>query len=110
MSGWYELRRSSDGQFDFVLKAPNHEVILVSERYTAKASALTGIGSCQTHSPYDGSYVRLQSSDGKPYFNLKASNGQFIGTSQRYASLPSREAGIAAVKTHGPSRDIRDQT
>lgn len=34
MSGWYELKKSSNGQFRFVLKAANAEVILTSELYT----------------------------------------------------------------------------
>ena len=33
MSGWYELSQSSDGQYRFVLKAGNGEVILTSELY-----------------------------------------------------------------------------
>ena len=34
MSGWYELSKTSNGQFRFVLKAANAETILVSEQYT----------------------------------------------------------------------------
>ncbi len=36
MSGWFELNKSSDGQFRFVLKAGNGETILTSELYTTK--------------------------------------------------------------------------
>lgn len=36
MAGWFELSHSSDGQFYFVLKAGNAEVILTSELYTQK--------------------------------------------------------------------------
>ena len=43
MNGWFELQRSSDDQFHFVLKAGNAEVILSSERYTTRAAAENGI-------------------------------------------------------------------
>ena len=39
MSGWYEVSQANDGQYRFVLKAGNGEVILTSELYKAKASA-----------------------------------------------------------------------
>lgn len=107
MSGWYELSKSADGQYRFVLKAGNDETVLVSERYKAKQSALDGIASCQTNSPADGRYRRLLAQDGRPYFVLKATNGRVIGSSQMYAESSSREAGIEAVKANGPSKTIR---
>ena len=43
MTGRFVLRKSG-AQFYFTLRAAgNHEVILTSERYTSKASALAGI-------------------------------------------------------------------
>lgn len=47
MAGWYELTNSSDGQFRFVLKAGNAEIILTSELYKTRASAENGISSVQ---------------------------------------------------------------
>ena len=35
MSGWYEVSQANDGQYRFVLKAGNGEVILTSELYKA---------------------------------------------------------------------------
>ncbi len=43
MAAEFEVRRSSDGQFYFVLQAENNEIIATSERYTRKESALNGI-------------------------------------------------------------------
>lgn len=39
MSGWFEISQASNGQYRFVLKAGNGEIILTSEQYKAKASA-----------------------------------------------------------------------
>jgi uncharacterized protein len=110
MAGWYELTKSDKGQYSFVLKAGNNEVVLRSEQYEAKASAANGIASVQTNSALDARYEPLAAKDGRPYFNLKAGNHQIIGTSQMYASEASRATGMASVKTNGPSTTIKDLT
>lgn len=109
MPGTFELKKSSDDQFMFNLKAGNGEVILTSERYKAKASAENGIRSVQENAPKDERYDRLESSSGKPYFNLKAGNGEIIGTSQMYSSESSRDGGIDSVKSNAPDATIDDQ-
>lgn len=110
MAGWFELSKSSDGQFRFVLKAGNAEIILTSELYGARASAENGIASVQANSSEDSRYERKQASNGKEFFNLKAANHQVIGTSQMYASTQSRDAGIASVKANGSSKTVKDNT
>lgn len=110
MSGWYELSKSSNGQFRFVLKAANAETILSSETYTAEASALNGIESVQKNCGDDARYERKEASNGKPFFNLKAANHQVIGTSQLYSSEAAREGGIESVKKNGASTNIKDLT
>ena len=68
MAGWFEVSQASDGQYRFVLKAGNGEVILTSELYKAKASAMNGIASVQKNSPDDARYERLTAKNDKPYF------------------------------------------
>lgn len=101
MAGWFELSKSSDNQFRFVLKAGNGETILTSELYTSKASAEKGIASVRSNSPQEERYEKKTASNGKFYFNLKAANHQIIGSSQMYATAQSRETGIASVKANG---------
>src|SRR6187399_2322063 len=110
MAGWFELSKSSDGQFRFVLKAGNAETILTSELYKAKGSAENGIASVQTNCSDDARYERKTSTNGKAFFNLKAANSQVIGTSQMYTSESSRENGIASVKTNGSTKTVKDNT
>ena len=50
MAGWYELKMNDKGQYSFVLKAGNGEVILRSEQYKSKESAMKGIASVQKNS------------------------------------------------------------
>lgn len=110
MAGWFELSKSSDGQFRFVLKAGNGETILTSELYKAKGSAEAGIASVQANCGNDARYEKNTSTNGKPYFNLKAANSQVIGTSQMYSSTSSRDEGISSVKANGSSKTIKDNT
>jgi uncharacterized protein YegP (UPF0339 family) len=109
MSGWYELSKSSDGQFRFVLKAGNAEVILTSELYTTRGAAENGIASVQSNSPLEACYAKETAKDGKPYFNLKAVNHQIIGTSQRYSSDAARTVGIESVKANGPTTVVKNK-
>ncbi|VEB95376.1 Uncharacterized conserved protein [Cedecea lapagei] len=109
MSGWFELSKSSDGQFKFVLKAGNGEVVLTSELYKTRASADNGIASVRANSPLDERYDKKVASNGKFYFNLKAGNHQVIGTSQMYATEQSRDKGVASVKNNGGTETVKDK-
>lgn len=111
MTGYFELKKSvSTGDFMFNLKAGNHEVILTSEQYKAKKSAEDGIASVQGNSALDDRFERKTSKRGEPYFNLKAANGQVIGTSEMYSSTSAMEGGVVSVKTNGPSLTVKDLT
>ena len=110
MAGWFELSKSSNDQFRFVLTAGNGEIILTSELYTTKAAAENGIASVRTNSPLDERYEKKTATNGKFHFNLKAGNHQVIGSSQLYASEASRDKGIASVKTNGASETVKDNT
>lgn len=108
MAGWYEVSTSDKGKSSFVLKTANSEVILRSEQYESKSSALNGVASVQKNAASDERYELKTASDGRAYFNLRTGNNQIIGTSQIYASESSRATGIASVKTNGAATDVRD--
>ncbi|CUI00358.1 YegP family protein [Leisingera aquaemixtae] len=110
MAGKFELYTDNAGEFRFRLKAANGQNILASEGYTQKASAENGIESVKKNASDDGRYERKDTAAGKYMFNLKAANGQVIGTSQSYTSASSRDNGIESVKTNAPEADVDDQT
>jgi len=110
MAGKFEINKSKNGKFLFNLKAGNGQVILSSQMYEAKTSAVQGIESCRTNGAVDERFERATSSAGQPYFNLKASNGQVIGRSEMYSSTASMENGIASVKTNAPDAPVKDLT
>lgn len=110
MSAKFELYKDTAGEYRFRLKAANGEIILSGEGYIQKASALNGIASVQKHAAEDRFYERKTASSGKPFFNLKASNGQIIGNSQLYGSESAREAGIQSVTKNAPVAPTVDLT
>lgn len=56
-----------------------------------------------------GKYVIKQAKTG-PMFNLKAGNGEIIGTSEIYSSLDGCKNGIESVRKNAPIAAIEDQT
>jgi uncharacterized protein YegP (UPF0339 family) len=108
--GKFVITKSANGEHRFKLKAGNGEVILVSEGYTTKANCENGIESVRTNSQKDERFEKKVSTNNKPYFNLKASNGQVIGTSEMYESTAARDNGIESVKNNAPTATIDDQS
>lgn len=107
--GKFVIKTGSNGQYYFSLKADNGEKILSSEGYTSKAGCNNGIDSVKTNVRADGNYDRRTSTDGKFYFNLKANNGQIIGTSEMYDSSTGRENGIESVKINAPGAAVEEE-
>jgi len=110
MAGKFELYQDKAGEFRFRLKAGNGEPILASEGYKARASAENGIASVQKNAPLDERFERKTNKAGHEMFNLKASNGQVIGTSEAYSSASARDNGIESVKKNAPGANIVDLT
>jgi len=100
--GKFVVSKRTNGEFQFNLKADNGQVILTSEGYSSRAGCDNGIDSVKKNAGDDGAYERKKSTNGKDFFNLKASNGQIIGTSEMYESSSAMENGIASVKKNAP--------
>ena len=108
--GKFVITKRTNGELQFNLTAKNGQTILNSEGYTTKPNCEKGIESVKRNAQDDSKFDRMVSSNGKPYFNLKATNGQIIGTGQMYESEASRDNGIASVKSNAPEATIDDQT
>lgn len=57
-----------------------------------------------------GKFVLKKGSTGKFHFNLVASNGQVIATSESYESKSAALNGIESVQKNAPDAKIDDQT
>ncbi|MGJ7030497.1 YegP family protein [Niabella hirudinis] len=107
--GKFVVSKRTNGEFQFNLKAGNGQVILTSEGYTTRAACDNGIESVKKNAPDDSNYDRKTSSNEKPFFNLKAGNGQVIGKSELYESEAARENGIASVKKNAPEAEVVEE-
>ena len=110
MAGKFEIYKDKAGEFRFRLKAGNGQNILASEGYKAKTSCKNGIESVRKNSQDDNRFERTETKNGKPRFNLRARNGQVIGTSETYESTKARDNGIASVAKNAPEAKVDDQT
>lgn len=108
--GKFIITKRPTGEFRFVLKAGNGQTILVSESYQNKSGCNNGIRSVRENAAKDERFQRKTASNGQLYFNLKAGNGEVIGTSEMYEQEAGRANGIASVKKNAPEAVVDDQS
>jgi|SRR5690554_3993429 len=107
--GKFIVSKRKNEEFQFNLKATNGQVILSSEGYTTKAACMNGIESVMKNSQEEKRFEVLESKNGKHYFNLKATNGQIIGTSQMYEAMASCKNGVQSVMNNAPEAEIVEE-
>jgi uncharacterized protein YegP (UPF0339 family) len=96
-------------QYYYHLRATgNNEIILRGEGYTSLSACKAGIESVKLNAPYDSRYDKLYTSYRQYHFNLKASNGQIVGTSESYTTSTNRDNGISLVKAQAPTAPVED--
>ena len=100
------IMTDAKGEFRFNLVAANGQVILSSEGYTTKANCLNGVESVRRHASEEHRFERSISRTGAYHFNLKAANGQVVGTSQMYERSGDMEHGIRSVMAHAPGAHV----
>ncbi|MFV1534867.1 YegP family protein [Phaeobacter sp. JH209B] len=93
----FELYEDKEGRFRYRVKVDG-QIILVSEGYKTRESAVNAIESVRKNATLEERYERKEADEENFYFNLKAANGQVIGTSTNYSSEASRENGIKKLQ------------
>ncbi len=99
----------ANGEFQFVLRSDNGSALLMSEGYTTSSARDNGIDSVRKNASDEGRYAAMESSNGKLYFNLKAGNGQVIGSSPMFESEGAREAAMSAVMSEAAEAKVEAQ-
>ena len=107
--GKFVITVRKNGEFQFNLKASNGQVVLTSEGYTTKTACLNGVESVRKNSQDPKKFEVKVAKNGKPFFNLKATNGQVLGASQMYASERTMKAGIASVMKNAPEAPVVEE-
>jgi len=108
--GKFVISKRKNGEFQFNLLAGNGEIILTSEGYASKPSCLNGVKSVMKNASDVKRFESKVAKNGKFHFNLKATNGQVIGSSEMYESQSTCENGIASVKKNVVSAKVEDKT
>ena len=93
----FEVFTGEDKKFYFRLRAGNGEIVLGSQAYTAKSSALNGIASVQTNGTAASHFEIITTADGDYAFHLKATNGQIIAKSETYVSKTNAQRAIDSI-------------
>ena len=96
-TGSFETFTGEDGQTYFQLLAKNGERVLRSEGYTSLSSAKKGITSVKKNGKIAARYEVLGADNGEFYFNLVATNGEIIGTSELYTTESSAKSAVDGV-------------
>lgn len=104
------ITKRKNGELQFVLKAANGQTILMSEGYKSMAACQSGIASVKLNALDDHRFERKTATNGNHYFNLKAANGQVIGTSEMYTSVAAMEKGVLSVHTYAPLAEVHDES
>jgi uncharacterized protein len=93
----FQVFHGLDGRYYFHLRADNGEIVLQSQGYTRRSSALDGTSSVRTNGPDANRYQVRDAANGQAYFVLIAANGQVIGVSETYASRSNAERAVGQV-------------
>jgi len=97
-SAYFESFQGLDGQYYFHLVAANGQNVLRSEGYARAAGADNGVSSVLANGNDKRNFDVLQAESGEWYFNLKAGNGEVIGTSQLYSTKAHADRGATTVR------------
>ena len=109
--GKFEIYQSEKSkEYYFRLKAGNGQNILASEGYTTKSACENGIASVKKNASDAKRFELKEAKNGKFHFNMKASNGQIIGTSQMYTTEAGAKNGINSVSKNAPDAETKDLT
>ncbi len=108
MAAKFELFIDRAGEHRYRLILENGEIVLASEGFKQRKSAENAMASVKKNAANYNQYERKQTSSGKFMFNLKASNGQVIGTSESFLSASDRDNCIERIVRSAVDASVED--
>lgn len=102
----FTVFQGADNRYFFNLRAKNGQIVLQSQGYTTQAAAYNGTFSVANYGTNAARYDIRQSASGAYYFNIKADNGQVVGTSQTYSSKSNAVRGRDAIMAVLPGIEL----
>jgi len=93
----FQVFKGLDGKYYFHVRAKNGEIVLQSQGYTTRASAVSGEAAVRANGTDSRHFSLAEAANGEFYFVLKASNGQVIARGETYSSRWNAERGISSI-------------
>ena len=104
------FRTKKDGKFHFQFLTESEEVILRSQPYEDKDACFNGIRSVMSNASEKDNYSNHSDGEGGHYFIIKATNGQEIGRSISYSSIPEMEKAMEEFIENGPNAEAKSKS
>lgn len=93
----FDLWQDAAGAYYFHLRAGNGEVLVTSEAYTSRTSALGGLLSVLDNGGDATRYETYVAANAQRYFTLEAANHRVLATSETYSSAEAAAKGVNAT-------------
>jgi uncharacterized protein len=110
MASKYVLERRGDDEFTFTFKTHDGKVLLTSDAYKDKDSALHAISAARQLAHHKKNYELLTTEIGLVYFVLKNARGQVIGHSKTFSDAHSLRQEILLAKAITRGSRLEDHT
>lgn len=98
--------KSNGSAYSFLLVGEQAAMLLRSELYRTKDSALKGIRAIKKNASLDRRYLLKESTNGMYFFNLKSANGLTVATSALFSTENDRAQAINTVKTGSATAEV----
>lgn len=108
--GTFVISIRANSLYYFQYNKDNGEVLLASEGYTSKSGCLNGVEAVKLYAKDDSKFIRMQNLNNSYYFALKATNGQILAISERYAVLSKMNEVIGFIKLNAPDAIVVDKS
>ncbi len=106
----FVIEKNRSNKFKWYLLNRNGQTLLVSQVYKSKASCKKGIESVRKNSQVPSRFEKLKSRNGRHHFNLKARNGLYLGSSEKYIEPKRMLLAIKNIVAVSNLAKISDQT
>lgn len=92
-----EMWTDSAGKYRFHLLASNGQILVTSQSYSSRTSALNGMLSVLSNGSTETRYAVKAAASGGNYFNITATNNAVIATSEVYSTEQAARSGVNAT-------------
>jgi uncharacterized protein YegP (UPF0339 family) len=98
------------GQYSFILRATNGQLLLTSPYFTDKETVLRTLDLLRSLVQIDQLYRIFNAGGGQCYFDLSNNDGEMLGRSTVYADAQSMQKALTSLKNCAKTSRLLDLT